>query len=344
MIRMRLLWLVLVLALTRGHLVSQEHPDLIRAEQAWEALEYETVVAAAQAYLETQDLTQSERARGWELIAFAYQALGSDESSIAAFRQVLQNDPDHQLDPEIVSPQLIPLFNTALGRELVVRNVAFTDTSFVAGQGALHVSFDVTMPANQVETRVIGPGIDRLLAITNVTDRGVVEWDALTPEGIPFPPGVYSLVINASALRTEYPRTVELEVRHGTLDTLEHVTAITGIRDTFPEEEVPPRRWEPLVVAAAAAAVTTGAVLALESSPPEGFARRELIAIDVAALLTGLTWSLRTPEPQPIPANIQANRIVRELIINENLQIAQDNERRRQQVLITVVPTRQPPP
>jgi hypothetical protein len=47
--------------------------------------------------------------------------------------------------------------------------------------------------------------------------------------------------------------------------------------------------------------------------------------------------TLRRPAPRPAEANIRYNRLLKEQIARRNVDIAQENAKRRQQVALTVV-------
>jgi hypothetical protein len=48
--------------------------------------------------------------------------------------------------------------------------------------------------------------------------------------------------------------------------------------------------------------------------------------------------SLKKPDSRPVPANIEYNRLLRDQIAQRNADIARENDVRRSQVQVTVVP------
>ena len=100
---------------------------LRRAIQAYENVEFAQVVPLARAALRER-LTTADRARAYELLAFTFAATRQPDSAISAFREVLQLDPDREIDPRQVSPRVAGYFNAALGQVMVVRQLR-VDTS-----------------------------------------------------------------------------------------------------------------------------------------------------------------------------------------------------------------------
>jgi len=111
-----------------------------------------------------------------------------------------------------------------------------------------------------------------------------------------------------------------------------------------PETEAPPRTWRPLGLAVLYTGLVAGAAVALENTSLDLGDRREVGGVGFLALVTGLVMSVKKPDPRPVPANIQYNRLLREQIIERNAQIAEENGRRRQQVTLTITPTPVPAP
>jgi hypothetical protein len=317
--------------------VGQEHPLLADAAAAWEASDFDGVLAAARAAL-GDTLSPAQQAEAWDWVARVYDTMGETESVIAALEQFVLHAPEWEFDPNERDPEFLTLHQIALSRNLVVRRVAVDSVTFPAGRGGVRVRFQVTQPA-PVRTRLYGPGgFERDLGtIGLVGSVDLVEWDGLTPEGDPAPPGLYTFQISAGdSVFGEYTGFVRVALRRTEPVLLPHIDSIPGWSE-YPETESPPRDWKPLAIAGLAAAVGTGATLMIESSST-GVSYRELIAINVGALLTGLWWSLKQPEPQPVQANIRFNRLLRRQIDRENQRIDEENARLRGQVLLTVVP------
>lgn len=323
---------------------AQQNRPLEAAEAAYDSLSYEVAIAAARTALAASPpLLEPMQARAWEIIAWSYAALGSDTSAIAAFREMVVLDPDRTYDPIELDPRKLALHGLALAQVLVVRNVKADSVAFVAGAGAVPIRFEVSRPA-RVEVRVHGQGLTLpVSAKEQVSGADIVQWSALTADSVPVPPGTYTVLIAASAFNDSYERAFELEVIRGTRDTTSHVAHLAGW-ETRPELARPPRNWAPLGLSSLAAAAVTGVAVALESEPPSGFVRREAIAIDALVILTGLYLSLRRPDPQPVEANIEFNRLLAEQIAAENTRIARDNAIRQREVVLTVVTRRETPP
>lgn len=333
----RLLCALVMAVLVPSPSLGQEHPDVRAALQANEALDYEAAVDAAHRAL-SQRLTRHDRILLYELLGFAYGALDSTRQAVEAFRELIFLDPDREPDPLRVSPRITSLYASALGQVLVVRRVRVDSSAFVAGRGGVPVRFELSRPG-RVVSRAVGPSVDIRFDSLSVGGEGRVEWSASTADGAPVPPGRYQLILEASAGRDEFARQVLVDVRHGAVDTLHHVSNLPGyaLQDEY---ERPPRNWRPLGIAALYTAVAAGAAIALENTGLGAPDRAEVGGIGAAVLLTGFVMSLRKPDPRPVPANVLYNRLLREQIAQRNVEIAEENADRRRQVMITVVPVR----
>lgn len=316
-------------------LSGQQDPVLRAAQSAYESLDYGAAIAAARRAMNRR-LSHEERIVAYELLGFGYGALDSTRQAVAAFRELIFLAPDREPDPIRVSPRITSLYASALGQVLVVRKVRVDSVSFVAGRGTVPVRFDVTRPA-QVVTRAAGSDLDIRIDSLRVADEGGVLWSALGDDGRPVPAGRYQLIIEASAGRDEYASQVLVEVRHGQVDTLSHLTSVPGY-ELVEEYETPDREWRPLGLAALYAAIASGASLALENTALGSPSRREIGAVNAAVLLTGFVMSLRRPDPRPVDSNILYNQLLREELARRNADIARENENRRRQVMVTVVP------
>jgi hypothetical protein len=86
--------------------------------------------------------------------------------------------------------------------------------------------------------------------------------------------------------------------------------------------------------------LATGVFFALDDSDLGTGPRAGLFSIGGAAVATGLTLSLRRPDPRPSQTNILYNGLLRELLARRNAEIERENAVRRAQVLLTVRPSR----
>jgi hypothetical protein len=87
---------------------------------------------------------------------------------------------------------------------------------------------------------------------------------------------------------------------------------------------------------------TAAGTVALNNGSLGSTPTRELAVVSVATLVTGLVMTLRKPAPRPAEANILYNRLLHEQLARRNDEIAQENARRSQQVLVTIVPLPKP--
>lgn len=334
---------VVVAALTvciSASLAAQEHPDVAAARRAYANLDYAGTIAAARRALTRPRLSTDDRATAYELLGFVYGALDSATQAVDAFRELIFLDPDREPDPLRISPRITALYANALGQVLVVRNVQAASVSFVANQGAVPLTFEVSRRPATVVARAVGDGLDVTIDSFTVTDRGLVAWSAVDSRGDPVPAGRYRILIEAEQGPDQYTSQVLLDVSHGIVDTLPHLTSLPGY--TLQDEYMQPgRNWKPLGVAALYTALASGASLALENTNLANPPRREIGGVSFAVLVTGFVMSLKKPDSVPVPANILYNQLYRQRLAEQNAEVAEENVIRRRQVMLTVVPVSQ---
>ena len=327
--------LIVMLVMLPVKAAAQENAALVRARQAYENLDYQAAIQLAKRAL-SQQLASDELVETYEMLGFMYAALGSQEEAVESFRNLIMLDPDREPDQQRVSPSIIQMYATALGQVLVVRKVGVDSVSFVQGNGRVPLRFDVSQPA-AVRVRAVGNGLDLLIDSLSAAGAAGVFWSPVLEDGTPVPAGRYQLVVEAFARPEQYASQVLVEVRHGTVDTLEHVSSLPGY-DFQDEIEFPGRNWRPLGLAALYTAVASAASLALENSELGSPPRKEIGGVGAAVLLTGFIMSIKKPDARAVPANIRSNELLREQIAQRNADIAQQNAIRRRQVELTVVP------
>lgn len=324
----------LVLLVCSG-LAAQQNASLRAAQQAYQALDYGRAIAAVRRAL-NERLTREERILAYELLAFAYGGLDSARQAVEAFRELIFLDPDREPDVQRVSPRITSLYASALGQVLVLRGVRVDSTSFIAGQGGLPIRFNVSRPA-RVVTSIVGPGFEGVIDSQLVAGSGGLRWPALTADGSPIPPGDYRAIVRAVEGRNEYAAQVPFRIEHGAVDTLPHLTSLPGYSE-LPEMERPARTWRPLGLAVLYAGVAAGAAVAL-GDPDLGTTHRGgIAAVSLLGVITGFVMSIRQPDPQPVPANIRYNQLLREQLARQNAEIARQNAERRRLVRLTATP------
>ena len=332
-----LTFLIVMLVMLPLKAAAQENAALVRARQAYENLDYQAAIQLAKRAL-SQQLASDELVETYEMLGFMYAALGSQEEAVESFRNLIMLDPDREPDQQRVSPSIIQMYATALGQVLVVRKVGVDSVSFVQGNGRVPLRFDVSQPA-AVRVRAVGNGLDLLIDSLSAAGAAGVFWSPVLEDGTPVPPGRYQLVVEAFARPEQYASQVVVEVRHGTVDTLEHILSLPGY-DFQDEIEFPSRNWRPLGLAALYTAVASAASLAMESSGLGSPPREEIGSVGAAVLLTGFIMSIKKPDARVVPANIRYNELLREQITQRNVDIASQNAVRRRQVELTVVPVK----
>ncbi len=184
-------------------------------------------------------------------------------------------------------------------------------------------------------TSVFGAGGELVIDSQLVSGPTRVDWTALAGDGSPVPAGDYRIVVTAVEGRNEFAVPVTVQVHHGVVDTMPHLRSLPGYVEQ-PEVVSPPRNWRPMGYAVLFAGLAAGATLALENTDVGGGNHTELGAASVLTLGVGLALSLKRPDPRPVEANIQYNRLLREQLAARNAEIADENARRRQQVRLTI--------
>jgi hypothetical protein len=314
---------------------TQESRTLAEARQAYEALDFELAIARASQALDAERLSRDDRIVAYELLGFAYGALDSARQAVASFRELIFLDPDREPDVNLVSPRITALYASALGQVLVVRRLRVDSATFVANQGSVAIQFQLSRPARAI-ARVIGPGYDVVVDSQLVAGAGRFEWRAVTENGDPAAPGTYQVVVTAVEAGNQFAAPLEVDVVHAPVDTLAHLTSLLGYSE-LPETERPPRNWRPLGVSVLYAGLTAGATVALENTE-FGESKREIMGVAALALITGFVMSVKRPDPQPVPANIRYNELLRENLAQRNAEIAAQNAELRRQVSVTVRP------
>ena len=332
---MRSTSLLLLLSLfVAAPVLAQDNETVLLAQQAYDELDFPRAITLGRQAL-SQQMTRDDQVFVHELLGLTYGALDSTRQAVDHFRQLIFLDPDREPDVNVVSPRITSLYASALGQVLVVRRLRVDTVSFVAGQGGFNVQFQLSRPARAIG-RVVGSDYDMVIDSMLVAGTGRFEWRAMTDSGDPVPAGDYQVIITAVEAGNEYSAPVQVSVIHATVDTVEHLTSLPGYNE-LPETEIPSRDWKPLGISVLYAGLVSGASIALENSVL-GESEREVLGGSVLAVVTGLVMSIKKPDPQPVPANIRYNELLRANLAQRNAQIAQQNAERRRQVRLTIAP------
>ena len=329
------LWIVglpILAIIEPSPLAGQENQRVQEARQAFDQLDYARAATLAEAALD-EPLSNRDRVLAFEVLGYAYGILDDADQAVAMLSQMIVLDPEREPDPQALPPRLVGLYNQALGQVLVVRDLLVDSTTFVAGDGAVTLHYEVSRPS-MTQLRVVGNGVDEVVHET-LADPGPGRYDwAAQVEGEPLPEGSYQLIVTAREGRNEYQGQVPFRVGHAPVDTVPLLTSLPGF-DLLSETEQPPRDWRPLGVSALLTGAVGGAALALGNSAFDS-GRLELSLAAVASLGTGLFLSLRRPEPRPVPAAIRYNELVDRSLADRNRDIARQNEERRRRVRLTI--------
>ncbi len=330
----RVVWAFAILFLMPVGVRAQDSPTVLAAQRAYDGLDLALAIQTAQRSLNEQ-LTATDRAQAYEILAFSYGALDSTRQAVEAFRELIFLDPNREPDINRVSPRITSLYASALGQVLVVRRVSVDSATFVSGQGFVPVNFSVSRPS-RVITRVIGPGYDAVIDSQLVAGTGGIRWSPVTASGDPVEPGRYQVLVTAIEGANEFSVPAQIDIQHGAVDTVPHLTGLPGYQK-LAEMESPSRDWRPLGLSVLYAGLSTGAAFALSNPDLGDNWRNGVGAVSFAALVTGFVMSIRKPDPRPVEANIRYNQLLDQQLAQQNQQIAADNAERLRQVRLTVV-------
>ena len=313
-----------------------QNATLRRAQQSFENLDYRQALSSAHASLRER-LTGYERARAYELLGFTYSGMDSILKAVDAFKQVVLIEPERDLDPNRTSPKALSAFQVALTQILVIRQLRVDSVQFIGGEGNVPIRYTVTQPS-RVVTRVSGGPLGSMRIDSTVANGQVnIRWPARLPSGDPVPPGNYNVVVEASVGQNSFSTSQSIRVSHGSVDTLPHLTSLPGYT-YLPETEVPPKSWRPMGLALVYTGVALAGTSALSNGDLGSPSLREGTVIGLGIVAAGFVMTLKKPAPQPARGNILYNQLLREQIARRNIEIAQENTRRRQQVALSVVP------
>lgn len=318
-------------------LAAQERaPQVAEAWRAYEELRYADAIRLARAAVRSR-LPEADQVAAFEVLAYSLAALDSTAAAVDAFKELIFLDPDREPDVNEVAPRIVNAYTAALGDVLVVRRAAVEPASFVAGEDAVAIRFEVSRPSRAI-VRVLGPeGYDVVVDSFLVARQGRAQWRAMASAGGPAPEGTYQVLITAIERGNQHVAPVRLALLHAPVDTLPHLTSLPG-QSPLPEVERPPRDWRPLGLSLLYAGIGAGATLALDQSGLHGGPRGIVLSVSAGALLSGFLASIRRPDPQPVLANIRYNQLLRDELARRNAEIARENAERRRQIRLTVRP------
>jgi hypothetical protein len=314
-----------------------QNGTLRRAQAAYDNLDYRQALTLGRT-AQRERLNGFDKARMFELLAFTYGAMDSILQSMAAFKELINLEPERELDPNRTSPKVLSAFSVALTQVLVVRQLKVDSVDFVGGQGDVAIRYVVTQPA-RVVTRITG-GAAAIKIDSSVANGQVnLRWPARLANGDPVPAGNYTVVVEATIGQNNFSASQPIRVTQGAVDTLPHLLSLPGY-EYLPETEIPPKSWKPMGLALVYSGIALAGTSALSSGDLGSASFREAGVIGGGLMAAGFVVMLRKPAPQPARGNILYNRLLREQLARRNAEIAQDNVRRRQQVALRVVPIR----
>jgi len=101
------------LFVTSTSVLTPEGGDLELGKMLYKAGDYSGAMVALNRYLQRTDTTQEQKSSTEEYLGYCSYSLGYNESTIEHFRKMLEFDPDHTLDSNYTTPEMIILFEQA---------------------------------------------------------------------------------------------------------------------------------------------------------------------------------------------------------------------------------------
>lgn len=306
--------LAAALGLLAGAARAQTPADLVgRGVRSYQNLEYDSAAAVLTRALSwpPSALADSDRVRGLVYLGASDLYRDRRDSAAAAFARVLRLDPRYHIDQLVFPPEITGLFQQV---RLVTRAVAVVVPPSVELRGAgdaLPIALYATT-FHPVDVAVLKPDGSNLRTLYQggVGDSLVVHWDGRAADGSPPDSGGYVLQVASRGADGRVVRTVALplDVARVRRDTLPWPAPVA---DSLLLPEQAPGRSGMRALGAGFATVLAIAVLpSLVAGSASGSANRFIVAggIGIAAIL-GFRGERR---PQPIAANIAANRALQD--------------------------------
>ncbi len=289
---------------------AQTPSELVsRGIRAYQNLDYDSAAAMLSAALVRPGaaLADSDRVRGLVYLGASELYRDRRDSAAAVFGRLLRLDPRYHIDQLVFPPEITGLFQQVRLVTRAVTVVVPAQVELGAPGDALPIALYATTyhPVDVVVLRPDGTPL-RTLYQGNLGDSLVVRWDGRAADGTPPDSGRYQLAVSSHAADSRVVRSVAipLDVSRVRRDTLPWPAPVP---DSLVLPEQAPGRSGMRALGdgfvAALAVVVLPSIVASGASAAGG---RFIVAggLSLAAVL-GFRGERR---PQPIPANIAANR------------------------------------
>lgn len=330
--------LILAAAAPRGN--AQTPAELLsRGMRAYQNLDYDaaaTLLRNALAAPPGADAQDAERTRALVYLGATEVFRGNRDSATAAFRRLVLLDPRYRPDQMIFPPEVSVLFDEVrLGTKAVAVALAPRSEIHAAGDRlVVHLYATSSHEVAAVVTRRSGAPV-RALYRGAIGDSLEILWDGRDSVGVLADSGQFELRVASRSAGSPTLRLVQvpLEIRQTRPDTL---PLPLPAPDSLlrPERSTGGHGLQALArgALAAAAVVTLPPVVAGGADPSAA-----RFAVSGAIAASGLLGFLAQRSGRPIPANIAANRALRDAWQRRVEEIRTQNAERRRDVRLVII-------
>jgi len=313
-----------------------------RGVEAYQELDLSAAAGLLRRALSVQgqdSLATAERLHALDYLGATEFLRGNEDSTAAAFRRAVVLDPTHELDPLVFPPEITSRYGQVKRDTRAVSVEVPASVKFRAGE----IGFRPRLVASSVHQLVVT--VDRSDGSTaRVLYRGLigdsldVEWDGRDSAAVPVTAARYYLRVASLDTSGEPVRVVRvpLEIRAVSADTVAHPARPDSL---LLSERTPRGRKPEALIGGVLAGIGLATLPAVIGSDAELSAGRFVLAGSVT--LAGVVAFLTQRGGKPIPANIAANEAVLQQWRAQADLVAQENQRLRATVDLSITAGRQ---
>lgn len=280
-------------------------------------------------------LAGAVRSRALTYLAAAEQFRGGQDSSVAAFRQLVISDPRYRPDQLIFPPEVLSVFEAARLRTKAVAVELPPTTRLQIGRDTwLARVYASSFHEIAVEVNRNDGGAARTMYRGPIGDSLVLRWDGRDAASEAVPSGGYSFAVSSRDAQGNVLRLVQapLEIERVQRDTLLSPPRLAD--SLFLPERA---RSGPGIEALAGGVLAAASVLVLPRVLAPGSeltGARFVVAGGVS--LAGIAGFLARYPGRPIARNVEANRVVRQRWVEQAESVRLENVERRRDARLTI--------
>jgi tetratricopeptide (TPR) repeat protein len=340
--RLAALATALAAAAVPGTLRAQAADELLaQGVRSYQNLEYDAAAGLLRRSLALtgeRPLTDTDRARAFMYLGATEIFRGRRDSALASFRRLVLLDPRFRSDQLVFPPEVSNTFDL-VRRAVPAVTIVAAEAEVALGDALYPVRLyasafhDIQAVVTTDEGQLV-----RQLYIGPIADSLVVRWDGLDSAGTRAAVGRFQLVVVSRNAQGRPLRRVQLalETAARVSDSLPHPKPPTGAQ-LLPERQPNGPAWRSLVggLVAGGAAALLPVVITGESS---GSGTRFVVAGSLG--LTGVIGFFAQRPGRALPANVAANRALRDAWQRQVAATVEDNARRAADVRLRITPGR----